>query len=180
MGAEIYGIGESERAREQEIGVGQLPCSSAFLLSCSNHPVNSPATLLDPDDGDHTMNSAFWGLSNMHAGVEAARAEASAAGARNQANQAIRTVNDLQEQLDKLTLINMAMWSMLQDVGRFKEEDLIRRVQDLDLMDGVPDGKITRQVARCPKCDRIMSPKHKKCLYCEYANLKSSAFDDVT
>ena len=123
------------------------------------------------------MNSAFWGLSQMR---QDAAATASAAGARRQADEAVRTIRDLQEQLDKLTLISMAMWSMLQDVGGFKEQNLMQRVRDLDLMDGDPDGKITRQISRCPKCNRVMSPKHKKCLYCGYSKLKTSAFDEVT
>ena len=127
------------------------------------------------------MQSAFWGLQSLRhiGGAGAAGAEAAAAGARSTANEASRCVHDLQEQVDKLTLISMAMWSMLQDVSSFKEEDLMKRVRDLDLMDGVPDGKITRRVANCPKCKRVMSPKHKKCLYCGYARLKSSAFDEV-
>ena len=110
----------------------------------------------------------------------AAAAEASAAGGRSSANEAARTARDLQEQVEKLTLICMAMWSMVQDVFSFTEEDLMRRVRDLDLMDGNADGKITRRIAKCPKCNRVMSPKHKRCLYCGFENLKSSAFDEVT
>ena len=114
----------------------------------------------------------------MRAGAPGAAA--AAAGAQRQANEAVRTVSALQEQLGKLTLINMAMWSMIQDIGRFKEEDLMQRVRDLDLIDGVGNSKITRVVARCPKCDWIMSPRHRKCLYCGYATLKTSEFDEVT
>ena len=123
------------------------------------------------------MHGAFWGLGHLR---QAAAAEASASGARTSANEAARTARDIQEQVDKLTLICMAMWSMVQDTSSFTEEDLMRRVRDLDLMDGDADGKITRRVAKCPKCDRVMSPRHKRCLYCGYEKLKSSAFDEVT
>lgn len=44
-------------------------------------------------------------------------------------------------------------------------------------MDGVQDGKATRTVARCPKCRRVMSPRHNKCLYCGAGKLISSDFD---
>ena len=123
------------------------------------------------------MHGGFWGLQHLR---HAAAAEASAAGGRSSANEAARTARDLQEQVEKLTLICMAMWSMVQDVFSFTEEDLMRRVRDLDLMDGNADGKITRRIAKCPKCNRVMSPKHKRCLYCGFENLKSSTFDEVT
>ena len=119
----------------------------------------------------------FWAAGHGPGSLDAAQ---SAARAGSAADQAARSVKDLQEQVDKLTLISMAMWSMLQDVTKFTEKDLLQRVRDLDLMDGEPDGKITRKVARCPKCDRVMSPRHKRCLYCGHEKLKTSAFDDVT
>jgi ribosomal protein S27AE len=83
------------------------------------------------------------------------------------------------DRIDKLTLICMAMWSLLEDYTDLKEEDLLKRVEEFDLRDGVPDGKVTKQIARCPKCDRVMSPKHNKCLYCGAGKLTRSPFDAV-
>mgnify|MGYP004142731505 CR=1 FL=1 len=85
----------------------------------------------------------------------------------------------IEERIERLTLVCMAMWSLLQDKTNLTEEDLLERVKMLDLMDGVQDGKATRTVKRCPHCNRPMSPRHTRCLYCGYEELVKSAFDAV-
>ena len=83
----------------------------------------------------------------------------------------------LEDRVDRLSLICMAMWSLLQDKTKLTEEDLIERVKMLDLMDGQEDGKATRTVSKCSRCDRPMNARHKKCIYCGHEKLISSAFD---
>ena len=85
----------------------------------------------------------------------------------------------IEERIERLTLVCMAMWSLLQDKTNLTEEDLLERVKMLDLMDGVQDGKATRTVKRCPHCNRPMSPRHTRCLYCGHEELVKSAFDAV-
>jgi hypothetical protein len=55
----------------------------------------------------------------------------------------------------------------------------VERVKEIDLMDGVADGKITHQVCRCGRCDRPMSSRHTRCIYCGSEQLVASAFDSV-
>lgn len=86
-------------------------------------------------------------------------------------------VRYLEDRVDRLSLICMAMWSLLQDKTQLSEEDLLERVKLLDLMDGKEDGKATKSVSRCSRCDRPMNTRHKKCIYCGHAKLISSAFD---
>ncbi|MGB1126064.1 MAG: hypothetical protein ACPG4Q_12730 [Phycisphaeraceae bacterium] len=83
----------------------------------------------------------------------------------------------LEDRVDRLSLICMAMWSLMQDKTSLTEEDLIERVKLIDLMDGNEDGKATRTVSKCAKCDRPMNPRHKKCIYCGHEKLITSAFD---
>jgi ribosomal protein S27AE len=89
-------------------------------------------------------------------------------------------VEELQDRLEKLSLVSLAMWSLLQEKTGLTEQDLMDRVRAIDLADGVEDGKVTQTVSKCVKCGRTMSPRHRKCLYCGAAELKTSAFDDVT
>ena len=96
-----------------------------------------------------------------------------------EASKAKRNVELLEMRLDKLTLINMALWSLLQEVGNFTEEDLLERVAKIDLLDGKADGKVTKQVKKCPKCSRVMSPRHARCLYCGATKLDYETFDSV-
>ncbi len=118
----------------------------------------------------------FWGL---HQYAVASQAATDAARGASTASSAKRMVEALELRIDKLTLINMAMWSLLQESGNFTEEDLLERVTQIDLADGTADGKITKQIKRCPKCDRVMSPRHAKCLYCGAARLDFETFDSA-
>jgi len=112
---------------------------------------------------------------NQSTRIDAASSDASGA-----ARDARDIKADLTERLDKLTLISMAMWELLQEKAGLTETDLMARIKEIDLRDGQADGKVTRQIARCTKCDRVMSPRHSRCLYCGEEKLVTSAFDDVT
>jgi hypothetical protein len=94
--------------------------------------------------------------------------------AQDGANQAARKATDFQERvrfledrLDRMLLQNMAMWSLLRDTMGLTDQDLVARVQEIDLQDGVADGKVTRTApTTCPRCQRMFSPRHQRCLYC--------------
>lgn len=123
------------------------------------------------------MNRHFWHVSHFREERrDKHRAEAAATKA---ARRQQRENDELEERLDKLTLICHAMWELLRDRAKMSEADLMEKVQQLDLRDGVPDGKVTARVSQCPKCDRTMSPRHKKCLYCGFEELVNSAFDGL-
>ena len=85
----------------------------------------------------------------------------------------------LEDRLDRLSLICMAMWTLIQSETNLTEEDLLQRVSEIDLMDGVADGRITRQVTRCGRCDRPMSSRHTRCIYCGSEPLVATAFDTI-
>ena len=89
-------------------------------------------------------------------------------------------VHQLNTRIDKLTLICMSMWSLIRQETKLTEEDLLRRMKDIDLMDGTEDDKVTRQVAKCGSCGRVMNQRHTHCLYCGHEKLIISAFDTIT
>lgn len=91
--------------------------------------------------------------------------------------QARRDAQEAAERLDKLTLICWAMWTLMSEKLNLSEEDLMQRVRDLDTIDGDADGKVTRSVVSCPKCQRTMSPRHRRCLYCGFEPRATTAFD---
>lgn len=72
----------------------------------------------------------------------------------------------LQDRIDKLLLINMAMWSILEEKLGITEADLAQRVQDIDLRDGTLDGRPPQAAAVCKACNRPISRRHQRCLYC--------------
>jgi hypothetical protein len=112
-------------------------------------------------------------------GSGSATAAGDAARASSAAGSAKRDVAHLEDRLERLSLVCMAMWSLLQDKTKLTEDDLLQRVKLIDLMDGVQDGKATRGVQKCHACNRVMSARHRKCLYCGADKLAQSAFDAI-
>ena len=84
--------------------------------------------------------SLFWGFPRQYT------APATSSGAEPKASEAVRDVRKLQERLDKLTLVSMAMWELLKERGELTEEELMEKVREIDLRDGEPDGKVTKLV----------------------------------
>lgn len=125
--------------------------------------------MINPIMFGHAVSS---GVGSGLSASEAARAS-SAAGA------ATRDVTHLEDRVERLSLVCMAMWSLIQDKTQLTEEDLLERVKMIDLMDGQEDGKASRSIQKCRACNRVMSPRHRKCLYCGEKKLAQSAFDAI-
>ena len=113
-------------------------------------------------------------LFNLRREVESdlARAEAGRKLADHRAN-----LREFEDRFDQLTLICMAVWSLLEEKIGLTEEDLAARVKEIDLADGKQDGKIRRTIKKCVKCGRTMSPRHNRCLYCGGVDLSQGPFD---
>jgi hypothetical protein len=75
-------------------------------------------------------------------------------------------VRELERRLDRAELINRAIWDIIAKSTNLTEADLEARIKEIDMRDGVADGKITVVPLRCPTCKRVSSSKHWKCLYC--------------
>jgi hypothetical protein len=88
-------------------------------------------------------------------------------------------VRQLEDSIERLVLVNAALWSLVKDRTGLTDTALTARVRDIDLRDGVEDGKITTTVQNCQKCGRTMAPRHKRCLYCGGERLASSPFQGI-
>ena len=86
---------------------------------------------------------------------------------------------ELSKRLDKLCLICESMWSLMQERTGLTERQLLERVTELDLKDGVLDGKYTKPAVDCPQCNAKMSRKFNRCLFCGEEYTDGSAFDTV-
>ena len=67
--------------------------------------------------------------------------------------------------VERLTLVCMALCSLLQEKTNVTRQDLLDRVRQIDLSDGRLDGKF-EIMARCAQCGALMSLRHPRCLYC--------------
>ncbi|HOF18958.1 MAG TPA: hypothetical protein PK082_08605 [Phycisphaerae bacterium] len=120
--------------------------------------------------------SLLWHLRAVQQSVEAGAAAGRAAGKALTAMEEAKRVDD---RVEKLTLACMAMWELLRERTGLTEEDLLAKVREIDLRDGAEDGKVARQLKRCPRCDRVMSAKHARCLYCGEPDLQAGAFGQI-
>ena len=74
------------------------------------------------------------------------------------------SIRELQEQVDHLSLVTMAMSELLEEVG-FSRKMLIKKIEEIDLRDGKLDGKLL-STNTCPECSRVVAPRHARCIYC--------------
>lgn len=100
----------------------------------------------------------------QRADMAADRASAAAAQARTQ-------VELMQMDVERLLMITEALWVMLRDEHGYTDEQLVRKVQEIDLRDGRLDGKVARQPpSKCPQCGRAISARRTLCVFCGAAS----------
>ncbi len=95
-----------------------------------------------------------------------AGAESAAESAESKAERSARAVEDLQRQVERLSLACQALWELLRECSDLTEEDLERRIFEIDGRDGCVDGKIGMQPVDCPACGRKTNPKRNSCIFC--------------
>jgi predicted Zn-ribbon and HTH transcriptional regulator len=109
--------------------------------------------------------------------------EPNAAEAIIEARKAMRSLQDFEmhlgENFDRLALICRAMWELMREQNNLTEEDLLIKVREIDLLDGVSDMKLRKPPKKCSKCGRTMSKRHVRCIYCGAEALLDTAFDSI-
>ncbi len=111
------------------------------------------------------MNS-FWPFSYYRGVLDTTAAGIEASEAKRSAGEARRDVQSLAVELDRTQLACAAMWSILQEKLQISEEDLLAKMNEIDLSDGKLDGKVSKGAVACPKCNRTISRRLPKCIYC--------------
>jgi len=100
--------------------------------------------------------------------VKAANMAANEASAK--ARDAERQVDFMRRDVDRLLMITEALWRLLQRAHGYTDEDLKKLIAEIDLEDGVLNGRVARRlVSSCPACQRPVSAKDTKCIYCGQA-----------
>src|ERR1051326_1006641 len=105
-----------------------------------------------------------------------AEAERTAEGAEAKADRYARTVEDLQRHVERLSLACQAMWELLRECSNLTEEDLEKKILEVDGRDGRVAGKMGNQVLDCPACGRKTSSKRNACVMCGAPIKRDSQF----
>ena len=119
------------------------------------------------------MFDLLW---NMYQDQQILDATFEAGSAKDAATDAKSAAAGVQRQLDSLMLVSMAMWSILEEKLGVTESQLADRVREIDLRDGKLDGRYAPEGMECPRCKRVMSARHKRCMYCGEAALTKRVF----
>ena len=104
---------------------------------------------------------------------------ASQAGSRSGASSV--DLFDVEDRVDRLTLIVAAMWSLLEEQG-LSEKQLHERIRALDEADGVSDGKMTPRPTVCGQCGAKVGAGLTACQFCGTAvaaTAQPGPFDNV-
>ena len=108
------------------------------------------------------MNEFFlgsvWGRSHM--GSDTGRAT------DGKADRAQRSAEAASTQIERAVLTMEAMWSLLRDRLQVTDDELVERIVEIDLSDGVLDGKVRRPALECGSCKRKIPRRFARCMYC--------------
>lgn len=81
-----------------------------------------------------------------------------------------RMIRPLVERIDRLELLCKSLTELVVSKGIVSREELSVVTQQLDLADGVEDGKISartrKKAPRCTNCARFINPRRDHCVYC--------------
>lgn len=109
----------------------------------------------------------FWELYQQGqisgAKTTAGRAERTA----QRAIEGTRRANEIIEgKIESLALTCQALFEILEESTGLTEEQLAAKMEEIDLRDGIKDGRITPTSKVCSKCGRRTSRTRAHCLYC--------------
>lgn len=81
----------------------------------------------------------------------------------------------LEDRLEKSLMACEALWTLLREKLNVTDQELLEKITEVDLMDGLQDGKVKKKPCECSECGRVVSRRHSQCLYCG-ASLDSAPF----
>ncbi len=85
---------------------------------------------------------------------------------RSRTGEVSARVSTVDDKLERLMLVNAALWELIRDSTSLSDDDLKRKIQEIDLRDGKLDGKMSSSPSSCKDCGRTIGRRHHKCIYC--------------
>ena len=85
--------------------------------------------------------------------------------------------NEVKWQVNKLTLINRALFELLHEKFGLTEAELVAKMTEIDIRDSHQDGCFANAgPIACEACGKTYSRHHNHCLYCGHVNATTSPF----
>jgi len=111
--------------------------------------------------------------------IERQQGEISRAQSSVRSERVAKLVQKYDEHLSRLVLICRGMWSLLAERTSLTEQDLNRRITQIDLQDGRLDGKVRKKPIKCPTCRAMICRSFNRCLFCGFEFTGGDPFDTV-
>ncbi len=88
-----------------------------------------------------------------------------------QAQHAALQQQKLSDELERMKTITEAMWELLKEKTGLNDEELKKKISLITIK------RANQAVRNCPKCERIISAKSAKCVFCGEPVEKTLIFD---
>lgn len=115
----------------------------------------------------------FWDYLIYSRAVDAER---QAMDAKALARDAQSDLHFARDAIERLVLVNRAMWELLAAKTGCTEQELMKKVEELDLSDGIADGKMKTAPRSCTSCGRPLGRRRAHCLYCGAKDASAGPF----
>jgi hypothetical protein len=96
-----------------------------------------------------------------------AQARVASTRATNQLSNMGEDVRALEHRLERLALVNKAMWTLLRTKLGLTDIELRSMILEIDAADGAIDGRLGPQTQVCTGCGRNIAAKFRHCQYCD-------------
>lgn len=124
-------------------------------------------------------------MSNVFSYANRANRRSATANSRQAANEigAVNTrlhrnAGDIEESIERLSLICEAMWQLIEERTDLEISDLEQRVEELDALDGWRDRRRRRTASSC-ECGSMVPVAALSCYFCGEPSKPLSLFDTV-
>ena len=104
-------------------------------------------------------------------------AQNSARRATAAAKTASRQVDRLEDAIDSLALTCQALWEIVRENTGLKEEDLLTKMEEIDMRDRKGPGKMSLATHTCQSCGKKTSQRTDSCVDCGTENIGSEVFE---
>jgi hypothetical protein len=114
-------------------------------------------------------------LYDVYQSGQIAAANATATQAQDRVGRLVDELAFLRKRLDRMVLVNAAMWELLKEKAGMIDAELQAKVLELDAADGQIDGRLGSGKRACANCGKSLHPKHAHCLYCGHQHPAANA-----
>ena len=83
---------------------------------------------------------------------------------------------ELERRLERLAVVNKAMWTLLRSKLDLSDIDLRSMIVEIDAADGTVGGRSGRRTQVCSGCGRNLAMKQTRCQYCDTEVTQSDPF----